>query len=116
MLRHRSGDHWGFAKGHVAGGETEVETAVREVHEETGLRMRFRDGFYERLFYLTPKERRKEVVYFLGRSPQQRVRPQASEISDHRWLPYWQTRELLTYENTKLLLDKAMEYLTERGL
>jgi 8-oxo-dGTP pyrophosphatase MutT (NUDIX family) len=116
VVRHRSGDHWGFAKGHMASGETEVETAVREVHEETGLRIRFRDGFYERIFYLTAKERRKEVVYFLGRAPRQRVRVQHAEISEYRWLPYWQTRELLTYENTRLLLDKALDYLQNRGL
>jgi 8-oxo-dGTP pyrophosphatase MutT (NUDIX family) len=116
VVRHRSGDHWGFAKGHVDSGETEVETALREVHEETGLRIRFRDGFYERIYYLTPKERRKEVVYFLGRAPRKRVRIQHAEISEHRWLPYWKTREILTYENTRLLLDKAVGYLQERGL
>lgn len=115
VVRHRNGNHWGFPKGHVADGETEVETAVREIHEETGLRIRFRDGFYERIFYLTPKERRKEVVYFLGRAPRQRVRTQHAEISEYRWLPHWETRELLTYENTRLLLDKAVAYLHERG-
>jgi ADP-ribose pyrophosphatase YjhB (NUDIX family) len=30
-------DNWGLPKGHVEGGETPVEAAVREVAEETGL-------------------------------------------------------------------------------
>ena len=29
--------HWGFPKGHVEKGETEVETAIREIKEETNL-------------------------------------------------------------------------------
>ena len=29
--------HWGFPKGHVENGETEIETALREIKEETNL-------------------------------------------------------------------------------
>ena len=31
--------HWGFSKCHVEDGETEVETAIREIKEETGFWM-----------------------------------------------------------------------------
>jgi 8-oxo-dGTP pyrophosphatase MutT (NUDIX family) len=116
VVQHESGGHWGFPKGHPDAGETEMETAKREIAEETGLHVDFRDGFFERLYYLTPKERRKEVVFFLSRVRRPRVRPEHGEIRGYRWLPYWETRELLTYENTKLVLDKAHEFLTERGL
>jgi len=44
------------------------------------------------------------------------VRAQAGEIRAYRWLPYWETRELLTYENTKLILDKASDYISQRGM
>jgi len=115
VVQHENGGHWGFPKGHVAVRESEMETARREVAEETGLHVHFREGFYERIYYLTPKERRKEVVYFLSRVRRPRVRTQASEIRAYRWLPYWETRELLTYENTKLVLDKAYEFIAQRG-
>lgn len=115
VIRHVNGGHWGFPKGHVDAGETEVETAKREIEEETGLHVGFRDGFYERIYYLTPKERRKEVVFFLSRVRRPRVRLRRSEIRDFRWLPYWETRELLTYENTKLVLDRANGFIDERG-
>jgi len=116
VIQHENGGHWGFPKGHVAAGESEMETATREIEEETGLRVHFREGFYERIYYLTPKERRKEVVYFLSRVRRPRVRAQAGEIRTYRWLPYWETRELLTYENTKLILDKASDYISQRGM
>lgn len=115
VVQHENGGHWDFPKGHVAEGETEMETARREVAEETGLHVGFREGFYERIYYLTPKDRRKDVVYFLSRARRQRVRVQSGEIREHRWLPYWKARELLTYENAKLVLDKAHAFIAERG-
>ena len=37
LIKHRFGGHWSFPKGHMESGETEVQTALREVKEETGL-------------------------------------------------------------------------------
>ena len=37
LLRHRFGGHWSFPKGHVEAGESERQTALREVREETGV-------------------------------------------------------------------------------
>lgn len=37
MVKHNAG-HWGLPKGHVEENETETETAVREVFEETGIK------------------------------------------------------------------------------
>ena len=39
MIRHKHGGHRSFPKGHVEAGETEHQTAIREVEEETGLTM-----------------------------------------------------------------------------
>ena len=37
--------HWGFPKGHIEKDETEYETALREVKEETNIDARIIDGF-----------------------------------------------------------------------
>ena len=37
MIRHKRGGHRSFPKGHVEAGETEHQTAIREVEEETRL-------------------------------------------------------------------------------
>ena len=44
LLKHRCGGHWSFPKGHMEAGETEMETALREIREETGLRGVLREG------------------------------------------------------------------------
>ena len=46
LLRHRFGGHWSFPKGHVEAGESERQTALREVREETGLTgIKLMEGF-----------------------------------------------------------------------
>ena len=41
LIKHANGGHWSFPKGHVEEGETEVETATREIFEETGISVMF---------------------------------------------------------------------------
>jgi len=43
--------HWGFAKGHVEENESEIETALREVYEETGLKPTIIEGFKKTINY-----------------------------------------------------------------
>ena len=49
LICHKNGGHWAFPKGHVEKQETEEETALREIREETGLTVKlntaFRRGF-----------------------------------------------------------------------
>jgi 8-oxo-dGTP pyrophosphatase MutT (NUDIX family) len=112
LVQQLNGEHWGFPKGHMDPGEREEDTARREVQEETGLNVRFKPGFYERIHYLTPKSRKKEVVCFLARAPAfHGVSVPKDEIADARWLPYEQARQTLTFENTRILLDKAEAFV-----
>ena len=39
LIKNQNGGHWSFPKGHVEGTETEEETAVREIMEETGIQV-----------------------------------------------------------------------------
>jgi 8-oxo-dGTP pyrophosphatase MutT (NUDIX family)/predicted GNAT family acetyltransferase len=115
LVQHTDGKHWGFPKGHMDPGESEAQTAQREVQEETGLAVRFRPGFYERIHYLTPKSRRKEVVCFLARAGVgRRVTAPPDEIQDFRWLSFEEARRTLTFENTRILLDKADAFIRGR--
>ena len=55
VICHRYGGHWAFPKGHVEAGESEEETAMREVREETGAQVRVRPGYREVTTYSPAK-------------------------------------------------------------
>ena len=83
LLRHRFGGHWSFPKGHVEAGESERQTALREVREETGLTgIKLMDGFRESVDYSPKPGVKKQVVYFLGTTEQEKLVRQEEEISE----------------------------------
>ena len=69
VLRSAKHGGWGAPKGHAEPGETEIETAVRELFEETGVRhVDFAPDFRETIEYEVVKKgerHSKEAVYFL---------------------------------------------------
>ena len=80
----RSG-YWVFPKGHMEDGESEHDTALREVKEETGLDVTFVEGFRMLDEHNLAREGRpntiKQTVYFLARYEEQEFVPQETEIS-----------------------------------
>lgn len=66
LIRHVNGGHWAFPKGHMEPGESEEETAIREIREETGLSVRLDTGFRRAVRYAPKPGVDKDVVYFLG--------------------------------------------------
>ena len=114
LLRHRHGGHWSFPKGHVEGEETEIETALREIREETGLSVSLREGFRHTVEYYPKPGVRKQVVYFLGEAPADaKIVRQEEEISELHWVEWSQAVEAVTFTNDRNLLNFAWEYLTE---
>ena len=107
LLRHRFGGHWSFPKGHVEAGENEFQTALREVWEETGLKIHLLDGFRETVEYSPKPGVRKQVVYFLGEAENDQLIPQEEEISELRWAPLDRAGEMVTFANDKRLIRMA---------
>lgn len=114
LLKHWFGGHWSFPKGHVEEGETEVETALREVHEETGLTIQLEDGFRQSVEYYPRPNIRKQVVYFLGYADDDRTRRQEEEISEIRWVPLKSAHREVTFRNDKNLINHAKKFLRRK--
>lgn len=83
LYQHRSGT-WSLPKGHIAAGETEQETALREVWEETGLKVSLQDGFRRELSYTVSAKALKHVVFFLAQAKGE-LSLGENEISDYIW-------------------------------
>ena len=74
-------------KGHMEEGESEVQTALREVKEETGLDIDLEDDFRQSVEYYPKPNVKKQVVYFLGHARNDHVVRQEEEIGETRWHP-----------------------------
>jgi len=116
LLRHRYGGHWGFPKGHIEAGESEMDAALRETYEETGIRDVLPvAGFRKVVRYRFHRGKRpvfKENVYFLARTTYSEP-VVSSEHTQCHWLPYAPARERLSFEDMRLILDQAEEFLDQ---
>ncbi len=107
----------GFPKGHVEKGESEIETALRETLEETSVKAEIICGFRYEVSYAMRNGKEKTVVYFLAKYLNQTpVHNSGFEYNDYLVLPFEEAYDCLTFENTKLLLKEANNYLEKNVL
>lgn len=111
LVRHKAGGHWSFPKGHVEAGETEQETALREVREETGLVIALEEGFRHKVCYHPRPDVHKTVVYFVGTPVSGELHAQEAEIAEIMWMPFSEAYGLLTFQNDRRLLMHAKKHL-----
>ena len=112
-VSHLEDGHWCFPKGHQEKKETEEETAIREIEEETGLKVELFSGFRTQVRY-SPKENvSKEVIFFLAKVKEEVVHIQLEEICDFLWLDYEKAMDRITYETSKEVLKSANNYIEE---
>jgi 8-oxo-dGTP pyrophosphatase MutT (NUDIX family) len=111
---------WGFPKGHIEEGETDKETARREIFEETGIQdLTFIDGFKSTDSYMIkgvlPHTKgsiiKKNVIYYLCYTESDFKNPDDAEIGQCRWLSYDEALEKLAHEQQKNVLNSAKKYL-----
>jgi bis(5'-nucleosidyl)-tetraphosphatase len=113
LLNYEAG-HWDFVKGNVEINESEKETVVRELREETGIiDAKFIEGFKERIEYYYRRQGdtvHKEVVFYLMETSTENITLSFEHIGSI-WLNYSQAMEKLTFKNAKEMLKKADEFL-----
>ena len=115
VIVQEQGGAYSFPKGHMEAGETETETARREVFEETGLRPGFVDGFrLQDEYHLSEKPGTwKRVTYFLAEFRDEPLTPREGEIQTIQLLPYEQAVSLFEHENIRRIFASAHEFLTK---
>ena len=115
LIKHRKGGHWAFPKGHMEQGESERETARREIREETGVTGKFIKGFRRSVSYIIRGTIHKEVVYFLYEiSPDSVIVKQEEETGEAEFVPESEVMAKLTYENDKITFSRALEKIKSK--
>ena len=115
LIKHNKG-HWSFPKGHMETGETEYQTAIREVKEETNLDIKIYDGFRYVTTY-SPKENvMKDVVYFLSTPINSEIKPQLEEVQKIEWVNENEAKNIITYEEDIKILDEALNFIRTKKL
>lgn len=112
VIKNESG-HIGFPKGHVEFGETETQSAAREVSEETGLEFVQFGDFREEYTYTTRENTIKTGVFFIGHYDYKDPEIQEDEIVDNWLLSYSEALSKLNFPEDRELLRKADGYITE---
>jgi len=111
LLKSAAHGDWGFPKGHAEPGESDMQTARRELMEETGIdEVAVTEGFKQTVTYKVAGQIGdpipKTVVYFLattGRDDHVR----SNEHDATGWFEYKQAQSLIRHEELRTLLAEA---------
>jgi len=118
LLLHYESGHWDFPRGHIERGETEAETARREIREETGIRKldfvpEFRSShswFYKKKLGKRSVLSRKTAILYLAETKTHQVKISEEHVG-YKWLDFSMAMKQLTFENSKKILEKADRFL-----
>ena len=110
---------YGYPKGHVEAGETEEQTALREIKEETGLEVTLLSDFRTEDSHALVREDRpdvmKHIVYFLAEYSGQQLQAQDSEVSRIALMTYEEAMDSFQFESSRRILREADNYLKTVG-
>ena len=119
LLLHYEAGHWDYVKGQVEPGETEKNTVLRELKEETGIEdAHFIEGFREEISYFYRRGGQtilKKVIFFLLETRQMEVRLSYEHIG-YEWLTFQKAMERLTFLNARKVLTRAHSFLKAHGI
>jgi bis(5'-nucleosidyl)-tetraphosphatase len=106
LLRNRRG-FWGFPQGHKERGENELQTLVREVTEETGIRYIDIQSYIGKINYSFFRgdgmKSEKEVIFYFATTETRNIRI-SEEHEGYKWVSYLDALLMLGHRQLKSIL------------
>jgi 8-oxo-dGTP pyrophosphatase MutT (NUDIX family) len=119
LLLNYAAGHWDFVKGNVEINETEKETVLRELQEETAITdATFIENFKETIAYFYRRQGltvHKEVVFFIIETHTEKVELSFEHVG-YIWLDYKHAMEKLNFKNAKDVLQRAHDFLKKQKI
>ena len=111
LLILQNAGHWGLPKGHVEEGETEEQTAIREVKEECNIDIEIISDTYFTNTYSPKTNVIKDVHYFIAKATSTKIINQQIEVSEAKWVDIEDVMDVLTFDIDKEIFLKTMRAL-----
>ena len=110
LIKHNGG-HISFPKGHVEENETEEETSIREIKEETNIDVEI-DNKFRKVITYSPKEGvTKDVVFFIGKAISDDLKIDPNELLEAKWVNTKDAKDYFKYQETIDVYEEALRYL-----
>ena len=107
--------HYSMPKGHVENDETEVQTATREIKEETNLDVAI-DANFRKVITFSPYDGcMKDVVFFVAEVTGGDMINQECEVSGLLWLAPQEAINIITHDTDRDVLISAIEYIESKA-
>jgi len=123
LIKHRKG-HWSFPKGHSDRGETKLETALRELKEETGvskIQLLKKSVMLKEVYKFTDRKGvkiLKKVNYFIAEAKNKKVKIDNKEVVNFKWCTFKAGLDKITFTESTSILRKAdkliRKYINEK--
>lgn len=109
LLKNRRG-FWGFPQGHKEKGESEIQTLIREVREETAIKMLEIHSYIGKINYSYFRgdgmKSEKEVTFYFATTPTREIEI-SEEHADFKWVTLADALNMLDHAKLKFILSKG---------
>ncbi len=114
LILHREGNHWGFPKGRAQPNETPLESAKRELQEETGLVIKqvlIDQPMVEQYQFRRKKQIIVKVVHYFAAFVEGSLHLQQEEVRDAKWLTLPEAIKQLSFREARHILKESLRHL-----
>ena len=109
--------YYGFPKGHMEAGETQQQTALREIREETGIQATLLPGpKWSDTYHLKLHQVDKTVTYFLASFQNQTPVKPPDELEEVVLLSYEEALDKSTHPRLQTFLKEAHTFILNNRL